>query len=143
MFQHILIATDGSSMSDNAIAAGVKLASLLRAKLTGVTAIEPYPYSTLSGGGETPEAYNQRTHREAAMRLAKIETAAAAHSATVNAVIKEDAQPHRAIIDAANEYGCDLIFMASHGRHGLQAVLLGSETQKVLALSKIPVIVYR
>jgi nucleotide-binding universal stress UspA family protein len=143
MFERILIVTDGSPLSDNAIKAGVQLASLLGATVTGVTAIEPYPYSTLNAGGESPESYLLRMQREAQLRLDKIESAAAARGIKAATFIKENAQPHRAIIDAAKEHDCDLIFMASHGRHGLHAVLLGSETQKVLAYSKVPVVVYR
>src|SRR5947208_12558896 len=143
MFKHILIATDGSARSDLAVSEGVQLAKVLAAKLTGVTVVEPFPYGTMSAGGETPEAYLQRARREAGGRLAKVEAAAASRGVVAYRVIKENAQPYRGIIDAAQENDCDLIFMASHGRHGLQAMLLGSETQKVLAYSTIPVVVYR
>jgi len=144
MFKQILIATDGSSRSQRAIEGGVALAKSLGAAITGVTAVDPYPTATLSTyGTQTPEAYERYAASEAKGRLKAIEFAAHTAGVPCVTVVKENAHPHQAIMQVVKERGCDAIVMASHGRHGLHAVLLGSETQKVLAESTIPVLVYR
>jgi nucleotide-binding universal stress UspA family protein len=144
MFKHILIATDGSPRSQRAIEGGIELAKCLGAVVTGVTAVDPYPYATLSKYGSlTPEAYQRYATSESAARLKTIERAAHAAGVACTTVAKEHAQPHQAILQLVGELGCDAVVMASHGRHGLQAMLLGSETQKVLAQSPVPVLVYR
>jgi nucleotide-binding universal stress UspA family protein len=122
----------------------VELAGKLGAKIVGMTAIEPYSYSSISEyRPESFEAFEARTENIAQERLKKIETMAAAANVEVETSVVKTFSPYEAIIETATERGCDVIFMASHGRRGLNAVLLGSETQKVLTHSKIPVMVYR
>jgi nucleotide-binding universal stress UspA family protein len=144
MFKKILLPTDGSDLSTKAIDGGLEFARALKAGVVGVTVIEPYSYSNLSEyRPETLDDYEQRTLKIAAERLGKVADAAAKASVPVETVTVKSFSPFEAIIDTAKAKGCDVIFMASHGRKGLSAVLLGSETQKVLTHSTIPVMVYR
>lgn len=144
MFKRILVPTDGSELSGKAIDAAVALAKSMRASLVGMTAVEPYSYSSLSEyRPETMQDYEKRMEAVTAQRLGRIADAAARAGVPVETTAINSFSPYEAIIDAANEESCDLIVMASHGRRGLNAVLLGSETQKVLTHSKIPVMVYR
>ena len=144
MFKKILLPTDGSDLSTKAIEGGLEFAKALKAGVVGLTVIEPYSYSNLSEyRPETLDDYEQRTVKAAAERLGKVADAAAKASVLVETVTVKSFSPFEAIIDTAKSKGCDVIFMASHGRKGLSAVLLGSETQKVLTHSTIPVMVYR
>jgi nucleotide-binding universal stress UspA family protein len=144
MFKRILVPTDGSNLSEKAIAAAVALAHTLKAAVVGFTVLEPYSYSNLSEyRPETVDDYETRMKQVAAERLGKVTDAAARSGVQVETLSARSFSPYEAIIDAAKTKGCDLIVMASHGRRGLNAVLLGSETQKVLTHSTIPVMVYR
>jgi len=144
MFTKILIPTDGSDLSMRAVAGAVELAGRLGASLVGLTVVEPYAYASLSEyRPETIAEYEQRADEVARERLAALEKAARAKGVAVETVVARSFSPFEAIIDSASRHGCDAILMASHGRRGLSAVLLGSETQKVLTHSTIPVIVYR
>lgn len=144
MFKKILVATDGSDLSRRAVDTAVGLARSLGASLVGVTAVDAYPYSGV--GQIEPAAYSEfqaRAAAEAADRLAALESAARAAGVACECLSRDGAPPWRAILDAAAETGCDAIVMASHGRRGVGALLLGSETQHVLARSTLPVIVVR
>jgi nucleotide-binding universal stress UspA family protein len=144
MFKKILLPTDGTELSAKAIAGALEFAKALKAGVVGVTVVEPYSYSNLSEyRPETLDDYEQRVMKVAAERLAQVADAAAKASVPVETVTAKSYSPFEAIIDTAKAKGCDVIFMASHGRRGLSAVLLGSETQKVLTHSTIPVMVYR
>lgn len=144
MFQKILVPTDGSELSARAIAAAVELAARLGASIVGVTAVEPYAYATLSEyRPETIVEYEQRAREAAQVRLDALAAAARAGGVPVETVVASSFSPYEAIVETASEQGCDTIFMASHGRRGLSAVLLGSETHKVLTHSRIPVVVFR
>lgn len=144
MFKKILLPTDGSEMSARAIDGGVQLAKELQASVVGMTVTEPYSLSSVSR--IHPEAiadYQARMKQFAEERLAVIEVAAQAAGVAFESVVVASFSPYEAIIKTAHETGCDAIFMASHGRRGLGAVLLGSETQKVLTHSTLPVLVFR
>jgi nucleotide-binding universal stress UspA family protein len=144
MFKRILVPTDGSDLSDKAIAAAIDLARTLKASVIGMTTLEPYSYSNLSEyRPETLDDYEARMDQAGAERLGRIADAAARAGVSVETVSVKSFSPYEAIIDTAKDKKCDLIVMASHGRRGLNAVLLGSETQKVLTHSSIPVMVYR
>jgi nucleotide-binding universal stress UspA family protein len=144
MFRRILVPTDGSELSDKAIAAAVDLARTLKAAVIGMTTLEPYSYSNLSEyRPETLDDYEARMDQAGAERLGRIADAAARAGVPIETVAVKSFSPYEAIIDTAKDKNCDLIVMASHGRRGLNAVLLGSETQKVLTHSSIPVMVYR
>jgi nucleotide-binding universal stress UspA family protein len=144
VFKKILVPTDGTELSLKAVDGAVQMARQLGAKIVGVTAVEPYSYSTLSEyRPESFEDYEARMEKGAKERLEKLESVAKAANVAVETVIAKSFSPYEAIIETAKQRGCDAIFMASHGRRGLNAVLLGSETQKVLTHSNIPVMVYR
>lgn len=144
MFKKILLPTDGSDLSAMAIAGGLEFAKALKASVVGLTIVEPYSYSNLSEyRPETLDDYEQRMMKVAAERLGKVADAAAKAGVPVETMTAQSFSPYEAIIDTAKAKGCDVIFMSSHGRKGLSAVLLGSETQKVLTHSTIPVMVYR
>ena len=144
MFKKILLPTDGSELSGKAINGGLAFAKALGASIVGLTVIEPYSYSNLSEyRPESLDDYEERTIKVAAVRLGQIADAAAKAGIPIETVTAKSFSPFEAIIETAKAQGCDVIFMASHGRKGLTAVLLGSETQKVLTHSTIPVMVYR
>jgi nucleotide-binding universal stress UspA family protein len=146
MFKHILIPTDGSELSQKAIKGGIELAKALGAKVTGFYAAPDV--LTLFAYGEIvpyiePSELEEMTQKEAEGYLSVIEKEARAAGQPVDTVWVKHSSPYIAITEAAEKRRCDLIFMASHGRRGISAVLLGSETTKVLTHSKIPVLVYR
>jgi nucleotide-binding universal stress UspA family protein len=144
MIRKILVPTDGSEQSVKAIRGAVEVAKKLGAKVVGMTAIEPYSFSSMSEyRPETFEVFEKRTETIAKERLKQVESIAKAADVEFEINVSKSFSPYEAIIEAATETGCDAIFMASHGRRGLNAVLLGSETQKVLTHSRIPVMVYR
>jgi len=145
MFKHILIPTDGSDLSRKAILYGVQLAKEAGANVTGLTVAEPYHAANMDtvlipvDEGDYEE--QSRLLSEKAMEHVKMATEAAGVKCETIREVHD--QPYRAIIDAAHARGCDLIVMAAHGRRGISALLLGSETVKVLTHSTIPVLVYR
>ncbi len=144
MFQHILIPTDGSELSDKALAAGIDFAKAMDASVLVITVVEPYSYSNLSEyRPESIDQYDSRVKEMAQERLELAREMVERKGVKCQVQAYKSFSPSEAIIQAATENNCDLIFMASHGRQGLAAVLLGSETQKVLTNSKIPVMVYR
>ncbi len=147
MYKNILIPTDGSALSRAAIANGVKLAKALGANVTGFFAAPaptPLVYRGLMPVGYmTPEEHAALIEKTAARYLGVVEKAAKAAGVRCKCIHVTDEFPADAILVMAKKEKCDLIFMASHGRRGLSSVLLGSETQKVLTHSKIPVLVYR
>jgi nucleotide-binding universal stress UspA family protein len=145
MFKHILIPTDGSDLSRKAVLYGVRLAKESGAKVTGLTVAEPYRVATMDtiliSVDEGDYEEQSRVLSEKAMEQVKM--AAQAAGVPCETVREVNDQPYRAIIDAAQALQCDLIVMASHGRRGISALLLGSQTAKVLTHSSIPVLVYR
>jgi nucleotide-binding universal stress UspA family protein len=147
MFKHVLIPTDGSKVARRAIKAGVALAKELGAKVTAYYAMEtfqPYVYSE----GYIMNTATLRNFEEQARALGRkylgeVEKAAKAAGVPCNSVMSKPATPAHGIVDAAKRKKCDVIFMASHGRGEFASLVLGSVTQKVLARSKIPVLVFR
>ena len=144
MYKHILLPTDGSELSLRAVRGAVEMASRLGAKIVGITVIEPYAYASLSEyRPETIADYEQRADAVARERLAAVSRIAAEKNVPLETTVVRSFSPFESIIEAVKRFGCDAIFMASHGRRGLSAVLLGSETHKVLTHSSVPVMVYR
>lgn len=145
MFKRILIPTDGSPASQRAILAGVALARETGAAVVGLTVVPPFHVLTLDAEmlETTPEDYPEEARRRAQRVLSDVEQAAA--DAGVSCAVEQVTgdSPYETIITTARDNGCDLILMASHGRKGVKGLLLGSETQKVLVHSAIPVLVYR
>jgi nucleotide-binding universal stress UspA family protein len=145
MLKKILVPTDGSDLSAKAIVGAVEIARQCGAKLVGMTVTDPYPKSKISGysSGETFLQYETRVKTEAIERLAILVDLARGAGVVAETEVRSSPAPYEAIIAAATERGCDSIVMASHGRRGLSALLLGSETHKVLTHSTIPVLVFR
>ena len=145
MHRHILIPTDGSELSQNAIDYGMALAKSVNAKVTVLTVSTPFHTFAVEPGlvTDTPEQYEKRMATLAAKYLNVAKEAALAAGVSCETMHVEHDQPYLAIIETAARKSCDLIVMASHGRRGISAIVLGSEAVKVLTHSTIPVLVYR
>jgi nucleotide-binding universal stress UspA family protein len=153
MFGHILIATDGSQMSNSAVDYGVRLARALGSRVTGLHVIPEFHRFTYRAQmlltyratlpADTEEAWLAATASHARSVLAVVKKAAAQAGVRCDVGCVRHDQPFRAIIDAAKTKRCNLIVMASHGRGGMQGVVLGSEAHKVLVHSHLPVLVWR
>lgn len=145
MYKHILIPTDGSELSERAVKQGVALASSINAKVTGITVSPTFHTFSMDPlmATDTPERYEKDVAAIAERYLAQVRSAAQAAGVECDCIHVVNDHPYAAIIDTANARGCDLIFMASHGRRGLSALVLGSETMKVLTHSRIPTLVCR
>ena len=140
VYKNILIATDGSELATNAAKHGVGLARCLNAKVTVVTVTLPYHWFP----GMTPNmagAYTQGQNRVAVTDLNAVSELAKSAGVEVEAVHAEGEHPYKVIIETAKAKHCDIIAMGSHGRGGIAAAILGSETNKVLTHSTIPVLV--
>lgn len=145
MYTHLLIAVDGSELSDKALRHGLGLAKAVGAKVT-VVHVTP-PWSSIAIGEVAvmlpPEEYERNMAEASKKLLAREEEAAKALGVPCELIQATEPQPYRAILDAAASKGCDLIVMGSHGRRGIAGLLVGSVTQKTLTHSKVPVLVYR
>ena len=147
MYKHILIPTDGSKLSEKAIEAGIEFARFVHARVTGFTAVPEYQVPSeaelMSKHAISLTDYERDAKKQAEIALQAIGDRARAAGVDYDAEFTQSDRPHEAIIRAAQKHGCDLIFMASHGRRGLSALVHGSETQGVLTHSTIPTLVYR
>ena len=145
MHRHILIPTDGSELSQNAIDYGMALAKSVNAKVTVMTVSPPFYTLAVEPGmiTDTPEQYGKRMATLAAKYLNVAKEAALAAGVSCDTMHVEHDHPYLAIIETASQKSCDLIVMASHGRRGISAIVLGSEAVKVLTHSTIPVLVFR
>ena len=149
LYKHILVPTDGSTLSLKAARTATRLAARLGAKIAAVYVIAPYtPPMGVDGFIYIPEAmspqrYDQAMKAHADKALSKVVAIAARAHVSCAKLAVGDARPWKGIVDTARAKNCDLIVMASHGRGGLSGVLLGSETTKVLTHSKTPVLVCR
>lgn len=144
VYKNILLPTDGTEFCEKAVRHGVALAKLVGGKVTGVTVT--VPLSRFVAPSVPPEMVEKlRESRRAAVKeiLASVAATAKASSVQCETLEVEDQHPYQGIIRTAQSKGCDLIVMASHGRRGVSALLIGSETQKVLTHTTIPVLVYR
>jgi nucleotide-binding universal stress UspA family protein len=144
MFKRILVPTDGSDITAKAVDAAVTLAKSVGAKVYTISVKEPFPYSAISEMQPTPpQEFFDAQERIAAKRVQAVAELCATADVACQSHTVEALHPWEAIIDHAKRMECDLLVMASHGRRGVSALLLGSETQKVLTHSKIPVLVVR
>ena len=145
MYKHILIPTDGSELSAKAIGHGLGLAKALGAKVTAVTVSAPFHTFAVDPSmvTDTPNEYKTRVATLTAKYLNVAKDAATKAGVPCDVVPVEHEHPYVAIIDTARARGCDAIVMASHGRRGVSAIVLGSETVKVLTHSTTPVVVVR
>ena len=147
MFKHILVPTDGSALSLGNVARAASYAIETGARITLFYAQPEAPSAYAGLGAVSSPHLTEDVHTrlgEAAQEVLDAAEAVVREAGTTcQRVVLTGNRPYELIITAAGTHGCDLIFMASHGRSGVSALLLGSETQKVLAHSKIPVLVYR
>jgi nucleotide-binding universal stress UspA family protein len=147
MYKHILVATDGSKLSNKAIAQAIDLAQSLGATLTAFYASPDYPMPAYNDGVAyepvSRKEYAAQCKKDAARVLDPVALKAESAGLEFNATHAIAPSPWEAILAAAKKNKCEAIVMASHGRSGVSALLLGSETQKVLAHSKLPVLVVR
>ncbi len=146
MFKHILLATDGSAASDHAAALAVDLARTQSAKLTAIYVIDPYPYMMM--GDVNP--YGLQAYLSAAQEVAAQAHAAVAQRCQqgptpveLEARLIENVTAASGILQSAQEAGADLIVIGSHGRSGIMRLMLGSVASRVVAESKVPVLVAR
>ena len=146
MYRNILIATDGSALAEHAVSHGLSLAKSLGAKVTALIVEAPFnvfdvPESRIRKMSEAYSQHAEETKKHAARILERVADAAKAAGVSCETVQLEHDQPYKGIITTAKDKGCDVIVMASHGRSGISAILLGSVTNKVLTHTNIPVLV--
>jgi nucleotide-binding universal stress UspA family protein len=150
MYRHILIPTDGSELAEHAVTNGLSLAKSVGAKVTVIIVQESFDWLSVPETRasqrqalENLAKHNEQVEKHAASVLSRAADAAKQAGVPCDTMRVANAQPYQAIIATASDRGCDLIVMASHGRGGLSAVVLGSVTNKVLTHTKTPVLVYR
>ncbi len=144
MYHRILVPTDGSDITSKAVQAAVAMAKLCGASLTTICVKEPFPYSAISEMQPVPpQEFYDAQERIAAARVQAVVDAATLAGITCSGFTVEALHPWEAILDHAAQQTCDLIVMASHGRRGMAALLIGSETSRVLTHSPLPVLVIK
>lgn len=147
MYERILVTTDGSKLSEKAVAHALELADLTGADLVALRVVQRFPATYLEGGDALPKEEIARIEGQwmddAQGTVEAIRGLAQTRNVRVKAVTVKSDLIAEAIIKSAKRYKCDLIVMASHGRRGLKRLLLGSETQQVLTHSHTPVLVLR
>ncbi len=145
MYRNILVATDGSELADHAVTQAIELARAVGARMTAVTVSD---YLPVTAANMMPSAADAAHYESAAKRAAhdvleRVRTRADARGVACTSVHIADELPADGIIKACKDNGCDLIVVATHGRRGLDRLLIGSQTNKVLAASCVPVLVCR
>ena len=147
MYHRILVATDGSELSQKAVTSSIDLAALCGAELVAISVVPRYPQSYFEGGMALQPEEMQRVEQQWSDKgqsiVDAVKVAAAAKGVNTQAITMTSDVVSDALITAATKHQCDLIVMASHGRRGIQRLLLGSETQHVLTHSHTPVLVLR
>ncbi len=144
MYKHILVPTDGSTLSRKAIREAVRVAKITKARVTALHVLPKYhpPYD-LGSWVPDEDDYQTSSHAQSKKVLDYVEKECAAAGVRCSGMDAFSDHPYEEIIKAARTRKCDLVVMASHGRRGIAGVLLGSETQKVLTHAKMPVLVVR
>lgn len=145
MFKHLLLPSDGSPLSEAAVQTAMTFARSINSKVTGIHVMPEFHVLTYRADmlADTKDKFANDSKSYANELLASIQSAAKLAGVACDTAAVTSDEPYAAIIRAADERNCDLIVMASHGRRGVRAILLGSETQKVLTHSNIPVLVLR
>ncbi|WP_315918624.1 universal stress protein [Mesorhizobium sp. SP-1A] len=149
MYKHILVPTDGSETAWRGVEEGLRLAKALGSKVTAVTATEPFPASGLAlGAGWVPTQddmdYYNTAHKQAAMDILQAVKASAQETGVDAAIVYVPySRPSDAIVETAQQRGCDVIVIASHGRRGINKLLLGSQATEVLARARMPVLIVK
>jgi nucleotide-binding universal stress UspA family protein len=144
MFKRILVPTDGSESTHKAVEIAIDLARNGGASLFTISVKEPFPYSAISEMQPVPpQEFFDAQERIAALRVQHVQQLCQDAGLACDAHTVEALHPWEAIIEHGKQKGCDLIVMASHGRRGMAALLLGSETQRVLIHSPLPVLIVK
>lgn len=144
MYKRILVPTDGSDITQRAVSTAVSLAKCFGAEVYTISVKDPYPYSAMSEMQPTlPQEFLDAQERVAAKNVASVEEACESAGLPCTGHTVESVSVWEAVVEYAKQHKCDLIVMASHGRRGVQALLLGSETNRVLTHTTIPVLVVR
>ncbi len=147
MYKRILVATDGSDLSNTAVSSAIELAAAIGAELVALYVVPRYPVSYFEGGITISVEDIARTEKQWSDKgqavVDAVQEQARAQGVTAKAVVAQSDLVAESIMSAATKHGCDLVVMASHGRKGIKRVLLGSETQHVLTHSTVPVLVLR
>jgi nucleotide-binding universal stress UspA family protein len=145
MFKHLLVPTDGSPLSAKAARAAIEFAKSVGARITTLSVAEPYPYSALADTSYLPDQgrYEKEMQDNARRFTGEVAELASAAGVPCDARVGLSFSPYEEITSTAKDLGCDAIFMASHGRKGINRLFVGSETQKVLAHTTLPVMVFR
>ena len=145
MFKHLLLPTDGSQASQATLLRGIQLAKDCKARITGISVVPQFHVLSFNATmiADTKETFIAESRAHANEYLTALKKAADEEGVPCDTEIALSDHPYEAIISTATRNGCDLIVMASHGRRGVQGLLIGSETQKVLTHCKLPVLVYR
>ena len=146
MFKHILMPTDGTEHSERAIERGIELAKLCGSRVTGIHVMPDYRMLIASGDMESPgidENMDEQARAQAARFLAFVQRTADAAGVPCDTLMAKGQHPYDAIVDAANDRGCDLIVMTARHRKGLVSMIMGSEASRVLHRASIPVLTFR
>jgi nucleotide-binding universal stress UspA family protein len=146
MFKHILMPTDGSEHSEKAVERGIELAKLCGAKVTGIHVMPDYRMLMAAEGMDSPgvdENIEDQARVQAASFLGFVQRTADAAGVPCETMIAKGQHPYDAIVDTANERGCDLIVMTARHRKGLVSLIMGSEASRVLHRASIPVLTFR
>ncbi len=145
MFKKILVPTDGSALSEKSARAAFEFAAQHGAAVVGLAVAEAYPFMLMPEAGAMVDlsTYEELQDKSAQQAMENLRSMAAAAGVSCEALSTRGVHPYEEIINTASAKGCDLIWMGSHGRKGLDKLLLGSETQRVLSHTTLPVMVYR
>lgn len=144
MFNHILLSTDGSELSEKALPYAIELAKKFNAKLTIASVIDLYPYiGAIEVMPVGMDQWQDEVRKQAEVALQRMRERLQAAGLSCDTVVEEDAQAWRGLLAVAEKQGCDAIIIASHGRGGMSSAMLGSQTARVLSHSKLPVLVVR
>ncbi len=145
MFKKILVPTDGSALSEVAAKAALEFAASQGASVVGLAVAEAYPFMLMPEAGAMVDlsTYEELQDKSAQQAMERLRAMATSAGVSCEALSTRGVHPYEEIINTAKAKGCDLIWMGSHGRKGLDKLLLGSETQRVLSHTTVPVMVYR
>lgn len=144
MFTHLLLATDGSDLAEEAIPYAIEVAKRFGSRITIATTIDLYPYiGAIEVMPVGMDVWQEEVRKQAVAALQRASERVTAAGVPCDTRTVEVAQPWRGLLTAAEETGCDAIVIASHGRGGMGSALLGSQTARVLSHSKLPVLVVR
>ena len=145
MFKKILVPTDGSPVSEKSAKAAIEFAAATGASVVALSVAQLYPYMLMPEAGAMVDlsAYEEAQDQTAQKHVDTVNKMAADAKVTCEAIATRGVHPYEEILATASDKHCDAIWIASHGRRGLDKLLLGSETQRVLAHAAIPVLVYR